>query len=102
MKVYELKRGDPLSLGGTVDLAAGTWGATSKAKDQQGNLLANLVVTLNAPVAPSTKHTILIEGATDNWPVADALVDVLFADVVTPAVRFHSESFIVRLLKEVT
>jgi hypothetical protein len=101
-EVYELKRGDLLSLGGTVDLAAGTWAATAQARTAKGTLVATLAVTLNPPVAPSTKHTILIESPTTGWPIADVLVDVRFHDTVTPTNAFHSETLIVRVGKEVT
>jgi hypothetical protein len=53
-------------------------------------------------VAPATKHTILIEGQTTTWPVADVLVDVKFADASAPAVVLHSETLVVRVGREVT
>lgn len=103
METYTHKRGDTLSLAGTVSLPAGTWTATCKVKRPSGSALETLAVTLD-PGSPV--HAILIEASsaqTADWVSGEtALCDVRFSDgSVSPPVVIHSPTFGIRVQQEI-
>ena len=108
---YTHKRGATLSLAGTVTLPAGVWSATSQVKQDVGGVLTlveELAVTL-APIAVpdpgGPTHTILLESssaAASDWPLGRLQCDVRFADASVPPVVLPTETFDIKVVREVT
>lgn len=102
--IKNFKRGDTFSYGCLVQLPAGTW-------DAEGQIMLNdstrddFDVTLTAPVAPETRHTLLIEraaAATAAWPVGKRRADILFFDNSSPAVKRRTSTFLVDVIEGIT
>lgn len=78
----KVKRGSTLSLGGYVTLPSGAWIATSAGLKADGTRVY-FSVTLTPPIAPETRHFILIESpaaTTSFWPVGILRCDIRFAE----------------------
>lgn len=94
---FPIKTGATLALAGTVSLPAGAWTATSEVKDQSGNLVSTLNVTLTAPTAPSTIWVIQISQTAENtltWPLGPLNCDIRYVDssdnvIYTPTFQFQ-------------
>jgi hypothetical protein len=93
-------RGSTFSYSGTATLPSGTWSATAKlrALSDPDTVVATFDVTLNAPVAPSTDHTILVEFAAseqEEWALEKHFFDVRFEDDSATPVVLHSPRIVV-------
>jgi hypothetical protein len=97
-----LKRGSTFSLAGYVTLPLGEWTATSEIKDNIGDLISELDVTLQAPVDPETRWAILLykdAEITAEWPLGPLSCDIRFVNGDTV---IYSPTFIVNMVKEIT
>lgn len=97
-----LKRGATFSLAGYVTIPAGDWVATSEIKNNLGELISELDVTLQAPVDPEIRWSILLykdAEITATWPLGPLSCDIRFAYGNTV---IYSPTFIVNMVKEVT
>jgi hypothetical protein len=97
-----LKRGSTFSLAGYVTLPLGTWTASSEIKDNSGNLVSDLDVTLEAPEDPETRWAILLfkdAEITADWPLGPLPCDIRFVNNDTV---IYSPTFIVNIVQEVT
>jgi len=97
-----LKRGSTFSLGGYVTIPSGEWTATSEIKDNKGNLIQELMVTLESPVNPNIKWAILLYAdAADTalWPLGPLSCDIRFE---SGSNVIYSPTFIVNMVLEIT
>ena len=97
-----LKRGSTFSLAGYASLPDGTWTATSELKNNLGELVAELDVTLESPTPPDTAWPLLLyKDATDTatWPLGPLSCDIRF---VYSNTVIYSPTFIVNIVLEVT
>lgn len=96
-------QGDTFSLGGFANLPAGdTWGATAELRDNSGNLVQELTVTLQAPTPPDTSWPLLLQATaaqTDIWPLGPLTCDIRFQYQTTV---IHSAKFIVNVTNQIT
>jgi hypothetical protein len=93
MQSYPTKRGDTLSLGGTVTLPPRTWTPVCQVRDANHNLIETLAVTLTPPTSPPSTgdwtYSILVVGDSVHgatWPLGRLFCDVRFVDNSTPPV----------------
>lgn len=96
------KRGATFSLAGYASLPDGVWEATSELKDQKGNLIQELAVTLQSPTAPDTKWPILLYAdatETVDWPLGPLNCDIRFVYVNNV---IYSPTFVVNVVLEIT
>jgi hypothetical protein len=105
-KTITFKRGGTFSYGSLVQMPAGTWAAACKLTDEDGNPVQTMSVSLTPPVAPSTKHALLIEclaSATAGWPAGKTLKgDIVFTDASSPAVVLPTSTFYVEVQESQT
>lgn len=97
------KRGATFSWAGTAALPAGTWTAHAHIETTSGTLIENLTVTLAAPVAPATAHTIAItatSAASALWPLGSAVMDIKYTS--SGGTVLYSPTCIVKIEAEVT
>lgn len=102
--IRNFKRGGTFSYGCLVQLPTGTWSAAAQLLKADGSRI-DLDVTLTPPVAPSTKHTLLIEKSatgTTAWPLEMLKGDVKFSDSSTPAVKLPTSTFVVEVIEGIT
>lgn len=103
-QTYTLKRGVTLSLAGTATLPApyGAWTATAQVRNQAGDMVEPLTVTLT----PGDPYGVLVEGdstKTNDWPIGERLAcDVRFTDQSTPPVVLISPTFYLKVAQEIT
>jgi hypothetical protein len=104
MQTILKKRGDTISLAGTVTLpAGGNWHGISEVRTPDRVLVGSFVVTVTPPVAPATAYSVLVEAAsteTAGWPVGGLLCDVRFIDDSTPPVVRTFPDFLIQLAAE--
>jgi len=97
-----VKRGATFSLAGFVTLPDGVWTATSELKSNNGDLIAELEVTLEKQPLPDTRWGILLytdATVTADWPLGPLSCDIRFQysnNVI------YSPTFVVNVVKEVT
>jgi hypothetical protein len=93
----KFKRGATFSYGGLVALPDGsTWDADCKLRDLNENVIQDMTVTLTPPVAPETRHALLIEATSTQsaaWPLGALKGDVRFFDSADPPVVIVTSSF---------
>lgn len=100
-------RGATFFLSGLVGLPAptGVWSGRSQvrkiaADGSVGDLLEDLTVTLTPPVAPATKHAIVIEGSSviaPSWPLEKLRMDLRLADESDPPMVIYSPRFVINV-----
>ena len=94
---FPIKTGASLAIAGTVSLPSGTWTATSEVKDQTGNLVSTLNVTLTPPTGSSSIWVIQITQTAENtltWPLGPLNCDIRYVDtsdnvIYTPTFQFY-------------
>ena len=99
------KRGGTFSFGCAVTLPAGTWSAACQLRNQHGDLIQDVTVTLTPPVAPATDHQLLLEAdstATASWPLEALYGDVKFSDDSVPPMVLPSGTFSVIVTEKQT
>lgn len=96
-------RGDTFSWAGFATLpSSDPWKATSEIRDQKGNLIQELTVTLEAPTAPDTQWPILLWASATNtavWPLGPLVCDIRFVYSINV---IHSAKFIVNVTDQIT
>jgi hypothetical protein len=96
-------RGDTFSWAGFATLPSDDpWEATSELRDQQGNLVQELTVTLQAPTTPETTWPILLWASaadTTDWPLGPLNCDIRFVYSINV---IHSARFVVNVTNEIT
>jgi hypothetical protein len=107
MQSFPLKRGDTLSLAGTVSLPNLTWTPVCQVRDAKLTLLQTLAVALTPPASPPASgdwtYSILIAGTsvqTQAWPVSRLFCDVRFVNNSTPAVVRTFPTFAIDVVQE--
>ena len=97
-----VKRGATFSLAGFVTLPDGVWVATSELKSNNGDLIAELEVTLEHQPLPDTRWGILLytdATVTAEWPLGPLSCDIRFQ--YSNSV-IYSPTFVVNVVKEIT
>lgn len=97
-----IKQGATFSQAGYATLPEGDWIATSEVRDNAGTLIAELDVTLQAPIAPAVKWPLLLyKGAaiTELWPLGSLYCDIRFDYNGT---ILYIPTFIIQVVKHVT
>jgi len=97
-----VKRGATFSLAGFVTLPDGTWSATSELKSNNGDLIAELEVTLVKQPLPDIRWGILLYMdaiLTAGWPLGPLSCDIRFQ--YSNSV-IYSPTFVVNVVKEIT
>jgi len=102
----KFKRGGTFSYAGLVTLPVGTWTARAQLRRADSDaIVANLTVTLAAPVAPATAHALLLECSAENtgrWPLERLRGDVIFTDSNLIPVVIPTSTFVVDSTAQVT
>jgi len=100
---YNFKQGGTFSLGGYASLPTGSgWKATAELRDGNDALIAELVVTLQAPTAPETKWGLLLyqdATATATWPLGPLYCDIRFVNGTTV---LPTATFVVNIVLRIT
>ena len=100
---YYFTQGDTFSLAGYATLPIGdTWGATSELRDNRGNLIQELAVTLQAPTGEETAWPLLLYAPaadTNTWPLGPLTCDLRFQYGTTVV---HSAKFVVNVTNQIT
>lgn len=96
-------RGDTFSWAGFATLPSDDpWEATSEIRDQKGDLIQELQVTLEAPVAPETKWPILLWASAEDtaeWPLGALTCDIRFVYSINV---IHSAKFVINVTNQIT
>ena len=96
-------QGDTFSLAGYATLPADyAWEATSELKNNQGILVQELTVTLEAPTGEDTAWAILLYASatdTNEWPLGPLTCDIRFQYSTTV---IHSAKFVVNVTNQIT
>jgi hypothetical protein len=103
--IRNFKRGGTFSYGCLVQLPAGTWDAEAQLRKTDGTLIDDLDVTLDPPVSPETRHTLLIEraaSATASWPLEKLQGDVRFVDASPEPVKLPTSTYVVEVIRGIT
>lgn len=97
------KRGSTFSYGGYATLPSDAgWTATSQLKNNAGNVVADLVVTLQPPTLPDTRWPLLLflaASETLGWPLGALYCDIRFQNGETV---IYSGTFVVNVVLEIT
>lgn len=83
MNTIQHKQGTTFSYSALVQLPTGTWSVASKLRDSKGRAVSGLTPTLTPPVAPETRHLLmLVANATSTaaWPLEVLHGDIKFSD----------------------
>ena len=99
------KRGGTFSYGCMVQLPAGTWSAACSLRNNRGDLIQTVTVTLTPPVNPSTEHSLLLvvaASATAIWPLEALYGDVEFTDASVTPIVIPSGTFTVNVIEKLT
>jgi hypothetical protein len=100
------KRGDTVSLTGTLVLPQGTFTHTCKAKSPQDGLVASLSVDVDALESPTddATHSIVIVSTTDTstWPRGLINLDVRSESDADPPVITHTDTFVIEMKDSIT
>ena len=100
---YSFTQGDTFSLAGYATLPINdTWEATSELRNNRGELIQELVVTLEAPTGEETAWPILLQAPaadTNIWPLGPLTCDIRFqyGDTVV-----HSAKFVINVTNQIT
>ena len=97
------KRGSTFSYAGYATLPSDNgWTATSQLKDNAGNVVADLEVTLQPPTLPDIRWPILLYLAaseTIDWPLGALYCDIRFENNGTV---IYSGTFVINVVLEIT
>ena len=109
MNKISAKQGATLSLAGTFALPAGTWTAASNIERTDGTLVCAMDVTITEidPVGEDGKtHSVLAvctAAQAESFEVGKTYVcDIIFTDDSDPAVVLKTETFGIKVVREVT
>lgn len=82
-QAFNLKQGDTLSIGGYINLPAGTWSIESMVRTFDDVLVDTLESSIVAPTPPDDQYAIALLATPDktvDWPLGQLYCDVRFTD----------------------